>query len=121
VCEIKVAADEEQDASLRAVCAVLARYGEAVAGGAGAESVAYEWLAEGFADAEEVEEWLGARCFRAQHAAALERAGFTPAQAALRTTAGRGEYEDTIAYKFAQGDLTLAEARRLVTSDFWHS
>src|SRR5438105_2778562 len=87
----KMSADEEQFA-LRAVCAVLARYGEGVAGGAGAESVAYEWLAAGFADAEEVEDWLRARCFRAQHAQALERAGFTPEQAALRTTAGRGAY-----------------------------
>jgi hypothetical protein len=116
-----VTTNNEEDAWLRAVCAVLARYGESVAGGAGAESVAYEWLAAGFADAEEVEDWLRARCFRAQHAQALEQAGFTPAQAALRTTAGAGNYEDTIAYKFAQGDLTLAEARRIVTSDFWHS
>lgn len=114
-------ADMEEGALLREVCAVLARYGEAVAGGAGAESVAYEWLAAGFADADEVEDWLRARCFRAQHAQALDRAGFTPEQAALRTTAGQGTYEDTIAYKFAQGDLTLAEARRIVTSDFWRT
>ena len=112
-------ADNEESTLLREVCAVLARYGAAVAGGAGAESVAYEWLAAGFTDAEEVEDWLRARCFRAQHAQTLERAGFTPEQAAQRTTAGRGDYEDTIAYKFAQGDLTIAEARRLVTSDFW--
>ena len=111
----------EEGALLREVCAVLTRYGEAVAGGAGAESVAYEWLAAGFADAEEVEDWLRARCFRAQHAEALEQAGFTPEQAALRTNAGAGDYEDTIAYKFAHDDLTLAEARRIVTSDFWQT
>ena len=105
---------------LRRVCAVLARYGEAVAGGAAAESVAYEWVAAGFDDPEEVDDWLRARCFRAEHARALERAGFTPAQAARLTTAGRGTYEDTIAYKLAQGDLTIDEARRIVTSEFWN-
>jgi len=100
-----------QRALIERVCAVLAQYGEAALEGAPAESVAYQWLAAGFDDAEEIEDWLRARCFR----------GFTPEQAALRTSAGQGEYEDTIAYKLAQGDLTIAEARRIITSDFWSS
>ena len=112
--------NEEQDALLRRVAAVLARYGAAATDGAPLESAAYAWLAAGFDDPEEVDDWLRARCFRAQHARTLERAGFTPAQAALRTSAGRGAYEDTIAYKLAQDDLTLDEARRIVTSDFWN-
>jgi hypothetical protein len=115
----RVSVDDGQSALLRRVGAVLAQYGEAALQGAPPESVAYDWLAAGFDDAEEIDEWLAARCFRARHARALEQAGFTPAQAALRTTAGRGDYEDTIAYKLAQGDLTIAEARRIITSDFW--
>jgi hypothetical protein len=103
------------------VGAVVARYGAAAIGGANAEAVAAEWLAAGFDDAEEVADWLSARCFRAQDARALEEAGFTPEQAALRTTAGRASYEDTIAYKFAQGDLSGAEARRIITREFWDS
>ena len=113
--------DDEQSTLLRRVGAVLAQYGEAALQGAPVESVAYEWLAAGFDDAEEIDDWLRARCFRARHARELEHAGFTPAQAALRTTAGRGDYEDTIAYKLAQGDLSVAEARRIITSEFWNS
>ncbi len=114
-----MAADEEQSARLREVCAVLARHGELALQGAPPESAAYDWLAHGFDDAEEIDEWLCARCFRARHARDLERAGFTPAQARLRTNAGRIAYQDTIAYKLAQGDLTMDEARRIITSDFW--
>jgi hypothetical protein len=105
---------------LRRVCAALAPYGATATGGGPSESAAYEWLAAGFADVDEIEDWLRARCFGARHAQALEQAGLTPEQAALRTTAGRGNYEDTIAYKFAQGDLTIEEARRVATSDFWN-
>jgi len=116
-----VSAEDEQGALLRRVGAVLAQYGEAALAGVPVESVAYEWLAAGFDDAEEIDDWLRARCFRARHARELERAGFTPAQAALRTTAGRGDYEDTIAYKLAQDDLTAAEARRIITNEFWNT
>lgn len=114
-----MATDEEQGALLREVCAVIAHHGALALQGAQPESAAYDWLAHGFDDAEEIDEWLRARCFRARHARELDRAGFTPAQAGLRTNAGRVAYADTIAYKFAQGDLTLAEARRIMTSDFW--
>ncbi len=106
---------------MRAVCAALTAHGEVALQGAPAASVAYDWLAHGFDDAEEIDEWLRARCFRARHARELERAGFTPAQAAQRTNAGRVAYTDTIAYKLAQGDLTLDEARRIITSNFWDS
>ena len=116
-----MAVDDEESVLLQRVCAVLAQYGDAALQGAPAESVAYEWLAAGFDDVEEIEDWLRARCFRARYARALEQAGFTSAQAALRTTAGSGDYEDTIAYKLAQGDLTVAEARRIITSDFWNT
>ena len=114
-----MAEDEGQAALLRRIGALLASYGAPALGGAPPESVAYEWLVAGFDDADEIADWLDARCFRARYARALEQVGLTPAQAAQRTIAGRGDYEDTIAYKLAQGDLTLAEARRLLTSDFW--
>ncbi|HEX8070562.1 MAG TPA: hypothetical protein VF546_11465 [Pyrinomonadaceae bacterium] len=112
-------AEEAEGELLRRVCALLAPYGAAATGGAPLESAAYQWLAAGFADADEIEDWLRARCFRARDAQTLERAGLTPEQAALRTTAGRGTYEDTVAYKFARGDLTIEEARRVATSEFW--
>ena len=111
--------DEAQLALFERVCAVLAQAGAAALQGAPAESVAYDWLAAGFDDEEEVAAWLDARCFRARAARRLDEAGFTPEQAALRTTAGRGDYEETIAYKLAQGDLTIEEARRIITNEFW--
>lgn len=105
---------------IRRICEVLALYGDAALDGAPPETVAYRWASHGFADADEVNDWLGARCFQPDRAHELERAGLTPEQAALRTGAGSGGYEDTIACKFARGDLTLEEARRIITSDFWN-
>ena len=109
--------DEE---TARRVREVLEASGEAALDGAPAESVAYRWLAHGFTDPEEVADWLAARCFRPDLAHELDRAGLTPEQAARRTAAGGGGYEDTVASKIARGDLTLEEARRLITSDFWN-
>jgi hypothetical protein len=115
-----MAQDAGDRETLRRIRDALERCGAAALADAPAESVAYRWLAHGFNDAEEIEEWLAARCFHPDRAHELERAGLTPAQAALRTTAGRGDYEETIAYKFVHGDLSLEEARRIVTSDFWN-
>jgi hypothetical protein len=78
------------------------------------------WQAAGFDDPEEIAEWLAARCPTPALAQRLEDAGFTPAQAALRTRAGAGNYEDTIARKLSRGDLTFDEARRIITSAFWN-
>ena len=114
-------ADDEQRQLLARICDVLERHGEAALAGAPAETAAYRWLSHGFADAEDVEDWLAARCFDPARAHELERAGLTPEQAAARTTAGRGNYEDTIAFKIAAGDLSVEEARRIITSDFWNS
>ncbi len=84
-----------------------------------ADETAQTWLDAGFDDAEEVGEWLAARCFTAEAAQKLENAGFTPAQAALRTNTGAGD-EDTIAYKLTNGALSFDEARRIITSAFWN-
>jgi hypothetical protein len=112
--------DAGDDTVIRRIGEALERCGNAALSGAPARAVAYRWLSHGFTDAEEIADWLAARCFEPDRAHELERAGFTPEQAALRTAAGRGGYEDTVAFKVARGDLTLEEARRVVTSDFWN-
>ena len=116
-----MADDTGEQEVIRRICVTLEQHGEAALAGAPAETAAYRWAARGFTDADDVESWLAARCFDPAQAESLEAAGFTPEQAALRTTAGRGEYEDTIAHKLAHDDLTLEEARRIVTSDFWNT
>jgi hypothetical protein len=113
-------AEDDQRQLLARVGAAIARHGGAALAGGTAEEAARRWLGRGFADAEEIEDWLAARCFDPAHAHELERAGLTPEQAAARTAAGRGGYEDTIAFKTSRGDLSLEEARRIATSDFWN-
>lgn len=108
--------------SLHSIAFALAQHGElALAGAETPEAAARRWLAAGFADAEEVADWLAARCFQPTTAERLEAAGVTPEQARLLTTAGRRDYEDTVAYKVGQGDLAVEEARRIITSAFWNS
>jgi hypothetical protein len=109
------------DDSSTSISEVLERHGGPALGGASALEVAREWIAAGFDDAEEVDDWLRARCFRAEGARALEAAGITPEQAAIRTRAGAAGYEDTIGYKLTHGDLGFDEARRIITSEFWNS
>lgn len=116
-----MADDDSQRQLLARIAATLERCGGAALAGAPAETAARRWLSHGFADAEDVEDWLSARCFDPARAQELERAGLTPQQAGARTAAGRGDYEDTIAFKIARGDLSIEEARRIVTSDFWNS
>ena len=114
--------DPQPAALVRAFGEALRRHGgEALAPGASLDAAARAWLEAGFADAEEVGDWLAARCFDPRRAQALDAAGVTPEQASLRTREGRADYEETVGYKFARGDLTLAEARRITTSDFWNS
>jgi hypothetical protein len=110
-----------QAETIRRISRVLERYHGPALGDAPAARVAQEWIDAGFDDPEEVDDWLRARCFRADGARALEAAGITPEQAAIRTQAGSSSYEDTIAYKLARGDLSFDEARRIITSEFWNS
>ncbi|HLL77102.1 MAG TPA: hypothetical protein VK421_17750 [Pyrinomonadaceae bacterium] len=114
-------ADDDKRQLIARISAALEQYGEAALAGAPAETAAYRWLSHGFTDAEDVEDWLAARCFDPARAHELERAGLTAEQAGARTTAGRGDYEDTIAHKISRGDLSIEEARRIITSDFWNS
>lgn len=112
---------EQQAEVVRLICEALSRHEADAPGSATAEEAARAWIDAGFDDPEEVEAWLHARCFDAKRAQALEAAGFTPEQAALRTKAGTADYEDTIAYKLNHNDLSLDEARRIITSAFWNS
>jgi hypothetical protein len=112
---------DENDLSetIRRISEVLARHGEQALSGAAPAEVAGQWVDAGFDDAEEVDDWLRARCFSADGAQALEMAGITPQQAAIRTVAGTASYEDTIGYKLTRGDLSFDEARRIITTEFW--
>ncbi|HYO99100.1 MAG TPA: hypothetical protein VER76_02700 [Pyrinomonadaceae bacterium] len=111
----------EQPTLLREIGDTLRRHGDNALRGAEADAAARAWLDAGFADADEVDDWLAARCFDPRQAASLEALGFTAEQAARRTRAGSANYEETIAFKLSRGDLSLEEARRIITSDFWNS
>jgi hypothetical protein len=115
------AAAPPQQILLQHIGETLRRHGDDALQSTDAEAAARAWIDAGFTDAEEVEDWLDARCFAPRHAQALEAAGITPEQGALRTRAGRADYEETVACKFSRGDLTLEEARRITNSDFWNS
>ncbi|HEX8144499.1 MAG TPA: hypothetical protein VF553_18170 [Pyrinomonadaceae bacterium] len=106
---------------LRLVREVIERHGGAALRGASLEEAARAWIEAGFEDAEEVDAWLAARCFSAAGAQSLEVAGITPEQAAMRTTAGTPDYEETIGYKVINNHLSIDEARRIITNAFWNS
>ena len=101
------------------IAEVLKRRG-ALSAGEDAEALAREWAAAGFGDAPEVEDWLEAGCATPACARLLDDAGLTPEQAAIRTGGGSAGYEETVGRKVANGDLSLEEARRVVTSEFWN-
>lgn len=113
--------DSRQAENIRRICEVLEDAGAEALDGAPPQDVARRWLAAGIDDAEDVADWLRARCFSPEGALALERAGVTPEQAALLTRSGASGDEETIAYKVVHDDLTLEEARRIITNDFWNT
>lgn len=75
--------------------------------------VAESWLEEDFL-ADDVNEWLEARCFEPGSARLFASEGITPEQAATRTSLGSGGYEDTIAYKVSNLDLYFEDALRIL-------
>jgi hypothetical protein len=91
---------------------VIVKHG-AFAHGGDPESTAEAWEEAGFG-ADEVDEWLLARCFIPGAARDLADAGVTPLAARMRTSAGSGDYVDTVGFKVADGDLEPEEARDLV-------
>jgi hypothetical protein len=76
------------------------------------------WAEAGFDDPEEIAAWQTARCFTPEAARHLEDAGLTPEQAAWLVNANGAE--DTIGYHVTHGNLSLAAARRIITSVFWN-
>jgi len=106
---------DETDESLRAVVRLLASRGGPALGGRAPEAAARLWVEHGFDDAEEVESWLDASCFDADAARRLDQAGITPEQAALPQPGG-----ETLASRLTRGELSLEEARRIITREFWN-
>jgi len=113
--------DDARLAAVREISEVIERHGEDACAQETPEAAARQWLDAGFDDPEEIEDWLRARCFNSSAAQALESAGITPEHAAIRTTAGAGDYEETLGHKFTRGDLSIDEARRIITNYFWNS
>ena len=77
------------------------------------DSTAEAWEASGFG-ANEVDEWLLARCLLPGAARDLADAGVTPQATRMRTSAEAGAYVDTVGFKVSDGDLEPEEARDLV-------
>jgi hypothetical protein len=91
---------------------VIERHGYFAHGG-NPDDAAETWAESGF-EAPEVEEWLLARCFNPSAARDLADAGVTPELARMKTSAGAGNYTDTVGFKVADCDLEADEARELV-------
>jgi hypothetical protein len=91
---------------------VIERHGHFAHGG-NPDDAAETWAEVGF-EADEVSEWLLARCFDPNAARDLADAGVTPEMARMKTSAGAGDYTDTVAFKVSDGDLEVEEARDLV-------
>ena len=80
----------------------IARYGELADRGRNPAVAARAWSDAGFDD-DETAKWLEARCFDPQ--AARDLADL----ASQRTRDGRRDYNDTIAFKVASGDLSARQ------------
>jgi len=91
---------------------VIERHGHFAHGG-NPEDTAETWVESGF-EADEVEEWLRARCFNPSTARDLADCGVTADLARMKTSAGAGDYVDTVGFKASAGDLEAEEARDLV-------
>jgi hypothetical protein len=108
----------KSEENIQMIVAVLRRHPE-TAGDAKIEETAREWMECGFDDPSEIEDWIDARCFTPDFASRLEEAGITPEQAAIETTRGNTNELDTLGNKIIRGTLSLNEARRIITSEFW--
>lgn len=116
----KAMSDDEENETLSSIAAIIERHDAAALGGStSAMEAAQKWIDADYDDAEEIAEWLAARCFTPEGASRLESAGLTPEQASFRTRAGSGDYEDSLAYKLISGDLAFDEVRRIITREFW--
>jgi hypothetical protein len=91
---------------------VIERHGHFAHGG-NPEDAAETWAESGF-EAHEVDEWLLARCYDPSAARDLADAGVTAEMARIKTSAGAGDYVDSVGFKVSDNDLEVDEARELV-------
>jgi hypothetical protein len=91
---------------------VIERHGHFAHGG-NPDETTEAWSEAGF-EADEVEEWLNARCFDPSSARDLADAGVSPFDTGMKTAVGRGGYTDTVGFKVSAGDLEVEEARDLL-------
>src|SRR5262249_31370232 len=91
---------------------VIERHGHFAHGGNPGDT-AETWAESGF-EAHEADEWLLARCFDPSVARDLADAGVSAEMARMKTSAGGGEYTDTVGFKVSAGDLEAEEVRDLV-------
>jgi hypothetical protein len=80
--------------------------------GGNPDDAAEAWAESGF-EAHEVNEWLLARCYDPSSARDLADAGVSPEMARTKTSAGAGDYTDTLGFKVSAGDIEVDEAREL--------
>lgn len=90
---------------------VIERHGHFAHGG-NPDDAAETWAESGF-EAHEVDEWLLARCYDPSSARDLADAGVPPGEARMKTSAGAGDYVDTLGFKVSAGDVEVEEAREL--------
>lgn len=102
-----------EDERFERMIEVISRHGDFAYGNEEPEKVATKWHDAGFSSYE-ADQWLNARCFRAQEAALLRKAKITSNQAATMTEQGIGAYNDTIGYKVANYDMLVSEAVKLI-------
>jgi hypothetical protein len=112
--------ESNEGAAVQTISELLERYGQHASNDTSIAEQAKTWIDLGYDDVDEVESWLKARCFNAEGANMLDNAGITPEQAAITTTEGMSQTPDTIGFKVVNGDLTVDEARRIVTREFWN-
>ncbi|HYF25715.1 MAG TPA: hypothetical protein VD931_08270 [Baekduia sp.] len=77
------------------------------------EAAAEAWEETGL-PAEEVDQWLRARCYDPAAAEDMADAGISPEAASLRTSAGAARTTDTVAFKVCAGELEVDEARDIL-------
>jgi hypothetical protein len=74
-----------QQTLLRQITETLAQHGDdALRGAETIAAAARNWLDAGFADAEEIDDWLCARCFDPRHAQSLDAASHAQRARRLR-------------------------------------
>lgn len=77
------------------------------------ESATEEWDATGLS-VYAIEAWILADCFEPSVALRFRDNGIHPESTVPITSAGRGEYRESIAYKVSNGDLSFEDALSII-------